>query len=124
MHVEISPAKSYFLCFNVRVARNCRRAVEDHDVVHFLFQQSIKVLKRLNIKQEKRETNTKLEFDGRDFLTLMNYTKEEINFVLNTSADFKNKLAKKEPHEQLRGRTLALLFENRPQEREHHFRRQ
>lgn len=95
----------------MRVARNCRRAVEDHDVVHFLFQQSIKVLKRLNIKQEKRETNTKLEFDGRDFLTLMNYTKEEINFVLNTSADFKNKLAKKEPHEQLRGRTLALLFE-------------
>jgi ornithine carbamoyltransferase len=52
-----------------------------------------------------------MEFKGRDFLTLMDYTKEEINFILNTAADFKNKLAKREPHEQLRGRTLAMLFE-------------
>jgi len=52
-----------------------------------------------------------MEFKGRDFLTLMDYTKEEITFILNTAADFKNKLAKREPHEQLRGRTLAMLFE-------------
>ncbi len=52
-----------------------------------------------------------MEFKGRDFLTLMDYTKEEINFILNTAADFKTKLAKREPHEQLRGRTLAMLFE-------------
>jgi ornithine carbamoyltransferase len=57
------------------------------------------------------KVNTKMEFKGRDFLTLMDYTKEEINFILNTAADFKNKLAKREPHEQLRGRTLAMLFE-------------
>ena len=52
-----------------------------------------------------------MEFKGRNFLTLMDYTKEEINFILNTAADFKNKLIKREPHEQLRGRTLAMLFE-------------
>jgi ornithine carbamoyltransferase len=52
-----------------------------------------------------------MEFKGRDFLTIMDYTKEEINFILNTAADFKNKLIKREPHEQLRGRTLAMLFE-------------
>jgi ornithine carbamoyltransferase len=63
------------------------------------------------MKKEKGEMNTKMEFKGRDFLTLMDYTKEEINFILNTAADFKNKLAKREPHEQLRGRTLAMLFE-------------
>ena len=63
------------------------------------------------MKKEKGEMNTKMEFKGRDFLTLMDYTKEEINFILNTAADFKNKLANREPHEQLRGRTLAMLFE-------------
>ena len=52
-----------------------------------------------------------MELKGRDFLTLMDYTREEIDFILNTAADFKNKLAKREPHEQLRGRTLAMLFE-------------
>jgi len=52
-----------------------------------------------------------MEFKGRDFLTLMDYTKEEIDFILNTAADFKNKLAKRESHEQLRGKTLAMLFE-------------
>lgn len=55
--------------------------------------------------------NTKMELKGRDFLTLMDYTKEEIHFILNTAADFKNKLAKRELHEQLRGRTLAMIFE-------------
>lgn len=63
------------------------------------------------MKKEEGEANSKMEFKGRDFLTLMDYTREEIIFILNTAADFKNKLAKREPHEQLRGRTLAMLFE-------------
>jgi len=52
-----------------------------------------------------------MDFKGRDFLTIMDYTREEIDFILKTSADFKNKLAKRGPHEKLRGRTLAMLFE-------------
>jgi ornithine carbamoyltransferase len=58
-----------------------------------------------------REVNFKMKLRGRDFLTIMDYTKEEIDFILNTAAEFKDKLAKREPHEQLRGRTLAMLFE-------------
>lgn len=58
-----------------------------------------------------REENFKMELRGRDFLTTMDYTKEEIDFILNTATDFKDKLAKRQPHEQLRGRTLAMLFE-------------
>lgn len=58
-----------------------------------------------------REENFKMELRGRDFLTIMDYTKEEIDFILNTATDFKDKLAKRQPHEQLRGRTLAMLFE-------------
>lgn len=58
-----------------------------------------------------REENFKMELRGRDFLTTMDYTKEEIDFILNTAAEFKAKLAKRQPHEQLRGRTLAMLFE-------------
>jgi len=60
---------------------------------------------------KSREVNSKMELGGRDFLTIMDYSKEEIDFILNTAADFKDKLAKRELHEQLRGRTLAMLFE-------------
>jgi len=63
------------------------------------------------MKKEDGEGNIRMKFKGRDFLTLMDYTNEEIDFILNTATDFKNKLAKREPHEQLRGRTLAMLFE-------------
>lgn len=30
-----------------------------------------------------------MKLKGRDFLTLMDYTKEEINFILDSSAGFK-----------------------------------
>lgn len=50
-------------------------------------------------------------FCGRDFLTLMDYTKEEIEYILETAADLKRKYARREPHEYLRGRTVAMIFE-------------
>ncbi len=53
----------------------------------------------------------KNRFRGKDFLTLMDFTPVEIDFILRTAADFKRKLARKEPHEYLRGRTIAMLFE-------------
>lgn len=51
------------------------------------------------------------KFRGRDFLALMDFTQEEINDLLNCSYEFKMKWAQREPHEYLKGRTIALIFE-------------
>ena len=51
------------------------------------------------------------EFRGRDFLTLMDYTKEEINTILDVASNLKAKRARKEDHEFLKGRTIAMIFE-------------
>ncbi len=53
----------------------------------------------------------KKEFLGRDFLTLMDYTRDEILFILDTAADLKEKLRRGEPHEYLKGRTAMMIFE-------------
>lgn len=50
---------------------------------------------------------------GRDFLTLMDHSRYEIELILNTAADLKRQWARREPHELLRGRTVALLFEKK-----------
>ncbi len=51
------------------------------------------------------------QFHGRDFLTLMDFDREEISFILDTAADLKRTWLRREPHELLRGRTLAMIFE-------------
>ena len=50
-------------------------------------------------------------FEARDFLKLMDLTRPEIEHILETSEDFKRKWNRREPHELLRGRTAALIFE-------------
>ncbi|MEW6399586.1 MAG: ornithine carbamoyltransferase [Bacillota bacterium] len=52
-------------------------------------------------------------FRGRDFLTLMDYTRDEIEYILESAADFKRKWARREPHEYLRGRAIAIIFEKK-----------
>jgi ornithine carbamoyltransferase len=51
------------------------------------------------------------DFTGRDFLALMDYTKEEITYILDTSADLKTRLRNQEPHAWLAGRTAMMIFE-------------
>lgn len=51
------------------------------------------------------------EFTGRDYLTLMDYSPEEISFILATSADLKARLRRGEPHAVLQGRTAMMIFE-------------
>lgn len=51
------------------------------------------------------------KFRGKDFLTLMDFTSEEITDMLNVSYDLKKKWATGEPHEYLKGKTFAALFE-------------
>ncbi|MCD6513938.1 MAG: ornithine carbamoyltransferase [Candidatus Odinarchaeota archaeon] len=48
---------------------------------------------------------------GRDFLTLQDFTTEEILFLLDTADDFKRKQKRNEPHKLLEGKTLALIFQ-------------
>jgi ornithine carbamoyltransferase len=53
----------------------------------------------------------KYRFQGKDFLTLMDWRKEEITYMLDVAADFKRQRMMKQPHEYLRGRTVAMVFE-------------
>ncbi|MGQ4834100.1 MAG: ornithine carbamoyltransferase [Candidatus Asgardarchaeia archaeon] len=48
---------------------------------------------------------------GRDFLTLQDFSTEEILFLLDTADDLKRKQKRQEPHKLLEGKTLALLFQ-------------
>ena len=48
---------------------------------------------------------------GRDFLKLLDYTGEEIRYLLNLSKDFKKKKQNGENHEYLKGKNIALIFE-------------
>jgi ornithine carbamoyltransferase len=50
-------------------------------------------------------------FRGKDFLTLMDFKPIEINYLLDVAQDFKRKRMMKEPHEYLKGRTIAMVFE-------------
>lgn len=54
---------------------------------------------------------TREHFTGRDFLALMDYNREEIEFILDTSADFKTRLRNHEPHALLAGRSAMMIFE-------------
>src|SRR3990170_7004283 len=48
---------------------------------------------------------------GKDFLTLMDFKPVEIEFMLDVASDLKRKHMRKEHHEYLRGRTVAMVFE-------------
>jgi ornithine carbamoyltransferase len=51
------------------------------------------------------------DFTGQDFLSLMDFSKGEISILLDTADALKRQWQKREPHELLRGRTVAVLFE-------------
>lgn len=53
----------------------------------------------------------KSEFEGRDYLTMMEFSPEEVLYVLDTSSELKTRLHKGEPHELLLGRSAMMIFE-------------
>lgn len=55
-------------------------------------------------------SNTTLR--GRDFITLMEFTRDEIEAILEVAHDLKRKFIRKEPHKLLEGKTLFMLFYN------------
>lgn len=52
-----------------------------------------------------------IDLRGRDFLTLLDYTPEEINYLLDLSAKLKYKKQHHQKHEYLKGKNVALIFE-------------
>jgi len=53
----------------------------------------------------------KYRFQGKDFLTLMDWDRVEVGYMLDVAADFKRQRVMKQPHEYLVGRTIAMIFE-------------
>lgn len=51
-------------------------------------------------------------FRGRDFITDLEFTKEELETILEVAWDLKKKRATGEPHELLKGKTLFMIFYN------------
>lgn len=52
-----------------------------------------------------------MDFKGRDFLTLLDYTPQEIGALLDLAAVLKAKKKAGVPHDVLRGKNVALIFE-------------
>lgn len=52
-----------------------------------------------------------MNLTGRNFLKLLDYTKEEIRYLLDLSKDLKNKKKQGIPHRYLNGKNIVLLFE-------------
>ena len=50
-------------------------------------------------------------FKNRDFLTVMDYSKDEILRIIDLADELKEKRAKEEPHAYLQGKTIAMIFE-------------
>ncbi len=55
-------------------------------------------------------SNTTLR--GRDFITWLDFTRDEIEAMLDTAHDLKRKFIRREPHRVLEGQTLHMLFYN------------
>lgn len=53
----------------------------------------------------------KEDFIGRDFLTWMDFTKDELTFMIDTAIGLKDQHKKGMPHEVLKGRTAMMIFE-------------
>src|SRR5690625_1272171 len=53
----------------------------------------------------------KTDFAGRDFLTLADYTKEELHYFIDQALTLKEMQKNHQDHQYLAGKTLALIFE-------------
>ncbi|MCR5279290.1 MAG: ornithine carbamoyltransferase [Lachnospiraceae bacterium] len=52
-----------------------------------------------------------MNLKGRDFLKLLDFTPEEISYLVDLAADLKAKKKQGIPHDKLRGKNVALIFE-------------
>lgn len=52
-----------------------------------------------------------MNLKGKDFLKLLDFKKEELLYLLDLAAEYKQKKKSRTPHETLKGRNIALIFE-------------
>lgn len=52
-----------------------------------------------------------MNLHGRNFLKLKDFTKEEITYLVNLGIEFKQKKKQGIPHDELKGKNIALIFE-------------
>ena len=52
-----------------------------------------------------------MNLQGRDFLKILDYTPEEITYLIDLAAELKEKKKNGIPHDELRGKNIALIFE-------------
>ena len=52
-----------------------------------------------------------IDLRGRNFLKIEDFTEEELRYLLDLAKDFKEKKQNEIPHEYLKGKTIALIFE-------------
>jgi ornithine carbamoyltransferase len=55
--------------------------------------------------------NTTIDLRGRNFLTLADYSAEELTYLLDLAAELKAAKWQRREHKQLSGRQIALIFE-------------
>ncbi len=64
----------------------------------------------INLKFDVRRTVMQTFLHGRDLIGDLDFSKEEVETVLDVALDLKRKRALNEPHAYLRDKTLAMLF--------------
>jgi len=52
-----------------------------------------------------------MNLKGKDFLKLLDFTSEEISYLIDLAAEFKEKKKNGVPHDMFRGKNIALIFE-------------
>ena len=62
-------------------------------------------------REDVKKVNSKIDLRGRNFLTLLDYTPEEIRYLLDLAKDLKNKKHNGIPHRYLNNKNIVLLFE-------------
>ena len=62
-------------------------------------------------EEDAKKIDERIDLKGRNFLTLLDYTPEEIRYLLNLAKDLKEKKHKGIDHKYLKGKNIVLLFE-------------
>ena len=97
---ELSRGRGGPRCMSMPLVR------EDLDEVQYK-RDSMCLIKQEDVKKIKN----KIDLRGRNFLTLLDYTPEEIRYLLDLSKDLKDKKHKGIEHRYLKGENIVLLFE-------------
>ena len=96
---ELSRGRGGPRCMSMPLVR------EDLDEVQYK-RDSMCLIKQEDVKKIK----DKIDLKGRNFLTLLDYTPEEIRYLLDLSKDLKDKKHKGIEHRYLKGKNIVLLF--------------